>query len=540
LALVVATTIAFLILGGIEAWRDSATFDEPVYVSSGVAAILHHDLADNAEHPPLFKVLAALPVLLVHPVVPADGHWDVNNERTYSARFVEAQMKAGTMRRVTFASRLVPLLECALLGFALFALSTLLFGPWAGVVAAMLWLLDPLVLGLGHLDGVDLPFALTTVLVSWALVRWLRGRDRWAVFWLGAACGAAVSAQTTGILLGSVAVVVVGVAGVRSGQQGWRFLRQPVAVVLVAWVIVWAVYIALNPAVFVHSWVILPQPYVEGLKFLATNDTGGAPGFLLGVAWTGASVWFWPATLLVKVSMPILVLLVAGPLVLVALVRSGRISRSTWRQTVVAVILPALVLFAFELPNPRTLGVRYLLPSIALWIVAASPVALVVTRRLAATAVSVVLAVAAAITVSSFPNSIAYTAAPFRPGYRVATDSNVDWGQDFSLLATWSRGRHPYLAYFGPRGTTGADIAGSRALIGVAPRRISGWVAASATDLTSADRDSLSWLRAYCPVGTLGGSILLYHFTVPPTTAPGPSAPAPLCRGSVSQRVAGE
>ena len=116
LAVVVLTLIGFLILGGFEAWHDSATFDEPVYVSSGVAAILHHDLADNAEHPPLFKVLAALPVLAVGPVVPADGHWNVNNERTYSARFVEAQMRAGTMHRVTFASRLVPLLECGAAG----------------------------------------------------------------------------------------------------------------------------------------------------------------------------------------------------------------------------------------------------------------------------------------------------------------------------------------------------------------------------------------------------------------------------------------
>jgi hypothetical protein len=258
------------------------------------------------------------------------------------------------------------------------------------------------------------------------------------------------------------------------------------------------------------------------------------------VSWTGASVWFWFATLVVKLSTPIVVLLVAGPLVLVALVRSGRISRSTWRQTLVAVVLPAVVLFVFELPNPRTLGVRYLLPSIALWIVAASPIALVVTRRVAAMAVGVVLAVAAAITVYSFPNSIAYTAAPFRPGYRVATDSNVDWGQNFNQLASWSRGRHPYVAYFGPRGVTGADIAGTRPLVGTAPAHISGWVAASASDLTSADRGSLSWLRAYCPVGTLGGSILLYHFTVAPTAAAGPAAPASLCAGRVSHRVAGE
>jgi hypothetical protein len=231
------------------------------------------------------------------------------------------------------------------------------------------------------------------------------------------------------------------------------------------------------------------------------------------------------------------VLLVSGPLVLIILVRSGRVDRSTWRQALVGVILPALVLFAFELPGPRTLGVRYLLPSLSLWCVAASPLALVAGRRLMVLALAAVLAAAAAITVASYPHSISYTAAPFRPGYRVATDSNVDWGQDFSLLAAWSRGRHPYVAYFGPRGVTASSIAGARPLVGVTPGRISGWVAASASDLTSADRGSLAWLRAYCPVGTLGGSILLYRFAVSPTSAAGPSTPAPLCVGSTSHRV---
>ena len=118
----------------------------------------------------------------------------------------------GTMHRVTFASRLVPLLECALLALGSTRWPPSSSGVWSGVVAALLWLLNPLVLGLGHLDGVDLPFALTTVLVSWALVRWLRRRDRRSLLWLGAACGAAMSAQTTGLLL----------ARWRSAWSWWR------------------------------------------------------------------------------------------------------------------------------------------------------------------------------------------------------------------------------------------------------------------------------------------------------------------------------
>ena len=151
----------------------------------------------------------------------------------------------------------------------------------------------------------------------------------------------------------------------RSGQRGWQLWRQPLVVVLVAWVLVWAVYIALDPAVLLHSWLFLPQPYVEGLKFLATHDTGGSHRLLARRGLDGGQR-------LVLARHPVGQAVDAGPrpaggrpVVLVALVvREGSAGRR-WRQTLVAVALPALVLFVFELPNPRTLGVRYLLPSLA-------------------------------------------------------------------------------------------------------------------------------------------------------------------------------
>jgi hypothetical protein len=536
---VVAAALAFLALGGLEAWHDSATYDEPVYVSSGVAAVLHHDVADNPEHPPLFKVLAALPVLLAHPVVPGDGHWDTNNEKQYSARFVDAQLRAGTMHKVTVAARLVPLLECVLLALALFGLASALFGVWAGVVAALLWLFDPLIVGLGHLDGVDLPFALATVLVSWALVRWLEDRRNRSLWWLGLACGVAVSAQATGLLLVGLSVLVVVMAARRAGERSWPMWRPGAVVLLATWLVLWAVYLILKPSEILSLWAVLPPPYVEGIRYLATHDTGGSPGFLVGQAWSGANVWFWPLSVLVKVSTPVVLVLVAGSAALVGLVRSGRLDRSTWHHTAIAVVVPAVVLFVFELPNPRTLGVRYLLPSLALWMVVASSIILVVGRRVVAAALVLVLVVAGALTALSYPHSLAYTAPPFRPGYRMATDSNIDWGQDFTLLTQWSATHHPYVIYFGPRGITFHDVPDARRLLGTPPSRIEGWVAASASDLTSAHRQSLAWLRGYCPVGTLGGTILLYHFATAPTGVPGGASPAPLCAGSLSRRVSG-
>ena len=200
----------FLGLGLAEAWSDAPTFDEPVYVAAGIAGVLHHDVTFNDEHPPLPKVLAALPVLLTHPVIPPNGRWSGNDEQSYASRFVAAQLAAGTLRRVTFASRLVPLAESAGVAFVLFALGAELFGPGAGALAGALWLAAPFVLGIGHLDGVDIPFSLTTALSGWALARWLRSRHTRGLIWVGLALGAVAITQISGLLIvaGSLAVIL--------------------------------------------------------------------------------------------------------------------------------------------------------------------------------------------------------------------------------------------------------------------------------------------------------------------------------------------
>ena len=209
--------------------------------------------------------------------------------------------------------------------------------------------------------------------------------------------------------------------------------------------------------------------------------------------------------------------------------------------------IPAVLLTGFTITMPRDIGLRYLLPVIALWAAAAGalvPAAGSLSRRLqrvTGVALTVLLASAILATAGSFPGSLAWTAWPFRPAYAMVTDSNVDWGQGLYALRSWSAWRHSWVAYFGPRGLGTATAPGARPLLGTAPARVSGWVAVSATALTSADRPALGWLRSYCPVGLLAGSILIYHFREPPTASrqapsrlgralPGPVEFSPLAR----------
>jgi hypothetical protein len=134
----------------------------------------------------------------------------------------------------------------------------------------------------------------------------------------------------------------------------------------------------------------------------------------------------------------------------------------------------------------------------------------------------------------AYPHSIAWTAPPFQPAYRWATDSNVDYGQDADRVRQWSLGKAPFEALLLPRGVDAPE--GSRPLLQTSPDQVHGWAAVSATRLTALDRDALSWLRAYCPVRTIGGSVLIYRFESPVDPRPGPTMPAAPCTGGVSTR----
>src|SRR5438132_42466 len=442
LALLALLSVQFVALGLVQAWRDSPTYDEKYHLSGGVTALTDHQLRLTPEHPPLPKVLAALPALAEHPVIPRGKSWKGGDGFSYPDEFLQAQLDAGKLQRVTFVSRLVPLAIAVGVGWALYALAASLFGRAAGLLAGGLWLTTPFVLGLGHLDGNDVGFTLVVVLAAWALLRYVR-RQTWAN------------------------AVIVGLAG------------------------------------------------------------GGA----LLVRITGLAV------------IPVLglvVVLSAWPRLSTGLLRGGLV-------LVVAFVPLAIVLTAILLPYPEPVGVRYLLPVVALGLVAASPLVRIARRRWGVVLLGVLAAGQLAFFWQSQPHALAWTAPPFRPGYRVATDSNLDWGQDFYRLQDWSKGKKPVVLYFGPLEPV-PNLPGSLPLfvpteqegvLGVLDPEVlrHRWLAVSATALTAYFRPVLGWLRAYCPVGNLGGTIMLYRFNRPPDyDVHGPDRPSAPCDGDVSHR----
>src|SRR4051794_41125870 len=152
-----------------QAWRDSPTIDEAIYVGAGLTSLTRHDLRINPQHPPLAKGLSAVPLLVARPVIPRGRAWVNADQHDLAALFVRDASARGQLRRDFFLARLVPIGETVAVGLGLAWLAEALFGG-GGLLVLALGLLQPLVLGLGHVDGIDVPATLSVVALAASLL----------------------------------------------------------------------------------------------------------------------------------------------------------------------------------------------------------------------------------------------------------------------------------------------------------------------------------------------------------------------------------
>jgi 4-amino-4-deoxy-L-arabinose transferase-like glycosyltransferase len=536
-----ALVTQFLVFGVVQAWRDAPTYDEGFHLPMGVTALTRHQLRFTLEHPPLPYALAAIPALFAHPVIPSGSAWN-RGDTAYEAEFMHAQDVAGKLRRLMFLARLVPLLEGAATGVLLFAIGRRLFSDVAGLVAAGAWLTLPTVAGLAHIDGIDIATAFTVTLSVWLLTRYLDDRTNGRAALVGAAAGVTLLTSFAGFAsLGAIAVAMMIVPRARALAA----LRQVAITGVVAWLAVWAGYRIISPfphfrrvdpaprtvaapaIVSVARLVPWPKEFITGFSDLERIAQSKTMNYILGHEWSGRAWFYWPLALAVKVPASTLLLVAFG--CVYALVR-----QRTWRRALLAVGLPMVTLAATMMYGAEQNGVRYVLPVLALGLVLGGGAAATLVARRAGIAVIAVLAATQLFWFyESQPNSLAWTAPPFRPAYRVTTDSNVDWGQDLYVLRHWANGRSMYVAYFGgPGSSPGWPAARPVPSTVEAARGLRGTIAVSASSETAAGRAFLKWLWAYCPVEKIGDTILVYRFdglvpatripTTPPSVCPGP------------------
>ncbi len=427
--------VLMALLAGSAAMRESVTYDEVAHIGAGVSYWQRLDLRLDEEHPPLAKVIAALPLVLTG--VRADyshSSWRVS-ERLFSANagqlfFGEMLLKHWNDPKATLVLARLPMLALTLLlGWVVFLYAREIGGPWGGALSTAVYATMPLFLGFGPLVLTDVPAALFAILTLYtAASAWRTPTTRSAV-WLGLSLSGALLTKFTGlILLPALALFVLAMwPGFKSPR-----MRAVITGFGIAAIGVYFFYLIFswNQPASVARTMMPAWLYLRGLYLVAL--TASRPTYLFGHAYP-TGVWFYfPALLLLKSSIGFLILLPIAAFRKVSANRHDSNQASAHRSLLwITFALFTIVCLASKLD----IGFRHFSVPLVLLIVMLAPLARTAGRagRVLILACVVQCVVAA---VAAYPFYLTYSNAlgSFQPHHELFNDSNLDWDQSLPAL----------------------------------------------------------------------------------------------------------
>ena len=205
-ALLLLVLMAFL--AGGAARHESVTVDEIAHTGAGVSYLQKLDLRLNEEHPPLAKVVAALPLVLRGAYADYSHlSWTFSGKLFYQflGEWVFGHfflMQWNDPHSTLLWARAPMLLLTLLLGFTLYLYGSRLGGASGGLLCLSAFVTTPAFLAFGPLVITDIALALFWVLVVWQLPQMWRSPTHGTVVKFGLAlAGAFLSKFSSGLLL---------------------------------------------------------------------------------------------------------------------------------------------------------------------------------------------------------------------------------------------------------------------------------------------------------------------------------------------------
>ncbi len=534
-----------------SALQETQTYDEGIHLAAGYTYLKTGDFHFNCEHPPLGKLLAALPLLPLRPRVPLDEEsWQAQDQRDFARAFLYRNRISADA--LLLRGRLTTMLVTLGLGLALAVWTQRHFGAGAGLLVVFLYALDPNLTAHGRYVTNDLLITLFVFLAVVAWGAWLqtdRKRDLW---WAALALGLALVSKFSALfLVPTFAVLYLVDWWQRGGRFGWRravmagLILSAVSVTVIAasyWRETWRLTFG-GPAKFVGldarierltragGWLYeagrrfgLPAySYLVGMDSAMNHDREGHAAYLLGQRAQKGWWYYFPVAFAVKT--PTAVLLLAALGLVLAVRRRARLRQVQFEWYLLA--LPAAGYFALWMRSNVNLGLRHILPVYPFLFVLAAAAVLRAWPPRWRRAWPVVLCAAAGLqayeSLAIYPHYLAFfnlpSGGPLRgPDY--LADSNIDWGQDLKKLKAWHEDNGKprlCLSYFGqaPPAYYGLEVAEDwlPPTWDVESRKTLHCVAAVSVTILEdvyTSGGELLWLRQRQPMGQVGYSIYLY------------------------------
>lgn len=458
--------------------RESLTFDEDNHMFAGYMMLHTGDYGLNPEHPPLVKLLAAVPLLGRNLWTPRLQGREFKAEAYLDGRDWLAR-NDGASQKLVFEMRMAVGILSLALSLLVFVAAREWFGTTAGLVALVLVSFDPNILAHSALVTTDIGVSLFFLAGIYGFYRYVKQPTLLRLAIAGIAAGLLLATKHSGILLAPMLLLLIGweLATAPKGNRGRLALRLSgafAAIVLTGVAVLWAFYgfrysarpagLALStplasyvaPLSHFNATVVLaiahlrllPESYLMGMVDVK-RMAQFYPTFLFGKVYAHGQWGYFPAVILIKTTL--------GLLALTALaffaIFTGRLRKG---RELAFILLPAGFYLAVAIVAGIDIGARHILPVYTLlFILAGGGIAALAagSRRWAWVGAALVAAhIASALFVC--PNYIAYANEAFggpKNVHNLLSDANADWGQQLYQVKAW-QDRHPgeecWFAYF--------------------------------------------------------------------------------------------
>lgn len=544
LALLVAAMLA-------QIWTStrelSVTSDEIDHLHAGYRYLQCADFGWNPEHPPLVKLIAALPLLgvpLKDPIPEACGlpsNRDLDFRRGHDFLFANPEFILSRARMATSVFAVLLLVTA-------YSFARDLFGTAVALITGTLIAFEPSLLGHGGLVTTDVPAAFGFMLVMYLTWIYLKKPGVLRIFGLGLALGVALIIKYSNLILLIIIPVLIVISMLEKDKadrlrEALPRLGALLTVGLVAVAVIWSAY-GFRYAARPHGaapWTndrieqtraivptriipmlqqarLLPEAYLIGAQDVLVEADLGRRAYLLGRNYLGGRWYYFPVASAIKLTIPFL-----------AAVMLSIAALPFWRQRryqLLFLFVPLALFMLASASSAMNIGFRHVFPIIPVAAIIAAAGAWNACSRYQSTwVIAILVGTHIASSLHTFPNYISYGNELWGGSaavYKYLADSNADWGQAMKIARHYVHERklsscfiiHTYADLNSDYGIPCGDL--SEFAHDIPPLNYTGTVIVSSRVVDgSLDRGSTLALarmfRGLRPTAQLGGSALLVY-----------------------------
>jgi|HubBroStandDraft_6_1064221.scaffolds.fasta_scaffold26542_3 4-amino-4-deoxy-L-arabinose transferase-like glycosyltransferase len=443
--------------------QESLTFDEGDHIFSGYMSLKHHDFGLNPEHPPLVKMIAAIPLLGMNLHEPQLQNRYFKNEAYLSGRDFIFQ---NDYDKVIFRARMAASIFALLTALLAFLMAREMFGTGAGFIALVLIVFEPNFLAHGALVTTDTGAAAGLLASIYAFYRYVKSPSWGRVVVLGLAAGLFFIVKHSAVLLPAMLILLAVTELLRPRQAGaetrlHQATRLAGAIVIagviaagVMWVCYGFRYAArpageqLNPPLestlgnlrpaeakmitVMARWKVLPESWLYGLADVR-SVANTWPSYMFGKVYAHGVWFYFPVAFLIKATLTTLIFL----LLIVYAIATGKLRG--WREILFLTLPPALY-FLISMTSSLNIGIRHILLVFIFLLVLAGGAAWSVIRndRRWMWPIAALILFHVVSSLRAFPTSYIPYANEAWGGpadvHKYLTDSTTDWAQQLKAV----------------------------------------------------------------------------------------------------------